>query len=210
MAEGDTFQEQEGARRELDGSATVGDCVSVLAAAFAREPATHWICGTSTPVRERWFASTLATHATLPGARRLALVDERGRPVAAAVLTAPHTAPSVGARTAWVARTALRCGPAALGRTLKYLQVTEEETPAGAWTLEFIGVVPDHRGRGAARRLLDHVLSTLPAPDGVFLTTADPANESLYHRFGFTTLRHLGVGPLTTVAMWRPHLRDGG
>ncbi|MGX2994391.1 GNAT family N-acetyltransferase [Streptomyces sp. JNUCC 64] len=192
-----------GAPVALNGSASAHAVRTVLTAAFAHEPATRWICGGSTGVRDRWFAATLAAHDTLPGALRLTL-DRGAEPVAAAVLTPPDGSPPGRARAAWAARAALGCGPAALVRTLRYLDAAEAAVPPGAWTLEFLGVVPEQRGRGMARRLLDHVLATLPAPAGVFLTTADPDNRALYRRFGFTTVRRLPVGPLTTTAMWHP------
>ncbi|MGV9314059.1 GNAT family N-acetyltransferase [Streptomyces sp. NPDC003691] len=193
----------------LNDTATEPECRTVLSAAFAREPATRWICGDSQQVRDRWFAATLTAHATLPGARRVTL-GHGSETCAAAVLTPPGGVPSAGARAAWLARTALGCGPRALGRTLRYLQAAEKAAPAGAWTLEFVGVLPALQGRGAGRRLLDHVLAGLPAPGGVFLTTADPENEVLYRRFGFTTLRHIPVGPITTAAMWRPAPGENG
>ncbi|MER6913518.1 GNAT family N-acetyltransferase [Streptomyces sp. NPDC000594] len=193
----------------LDDSASPEVCRAVLAPAFAREPATRWICGDSRAVRERWFAATLATQATLPGGRRTVLGGASGEPVAAAVLTPPHTEPSLRARASWALGTVRHCGPTATARTLRYLRAAEPQAPPGAWTLEFLGVLPEQRGRGSARLLLDHVLDTLPAPGGVFLTTADPANETLYHRFGFLTLRHLTTGPLTIAAMLRPGAATG-
>ncbi|MFJ6048657.1 GNAT family N-acetyltransferase [Streptomyces sp. NPDC092307] len=181
-----------------------GPCATVLAASFAREPAMTWISGGSDRVRQAWFTTTLRTHATLPGARRVLLADRHGRPVAAAVLTPPAATPSGTARAAWAARTLAGCGPRALLRTMRYLHAAEAETPPAAWTLEFIGVEPAAAGRGVGGRLLDRLLATTPAPGGVFLTTADDANVRLYHRFGFTTLRRLTTGPLEVTAMWRP------
>lgn len=163
-----------------------------------------WIAGGSDRVRRAWFGATLRTHATLPGARRHLLTDGTGRPVAAAVLTPPAAVPSGAARAAWAARTLMGCGPRALTRTLRYLHAAESGIPAGAWTLEFIGVQPEAVGRGTGGRLLGHLLAATPAPDGIFLTTADEANVRLYRRFGFTVLRHLTVGPLEVTAMWRP------
>ncbi|MFB7255541.1 GNAT family N-acetyltransferase [Streptomyces nojiriensis] len=92
-------------------------------------------------------------------------------------------------------------------RTLRYLHAAEARTPAGAWTLEYIGVEPGAAVRGTGGRLLGHMLATVPAPGGIFLTTADEANVRLYRRFGFTTLRRLAVGPLEVTAMWRPDPR---
>ncbi|MFF3013340.1 GNAT family N-acetyltransferase [Streptomyces sp. NPDC057939] len=188
----------------IDDRPPVDRCAAVLADAFAREPATSWICGTSDSVRAHWFAATLRTQSTLPGARRHILVTPDGRPVAAAVLTPPGATPGVGARAGWATRTLLRGGPDALRRTLRYLEAAETEVPAEAWTLEFIGVIPAAAGRGWGRLLLDHVLAGTPGTAGIFLTTADPANVGLYRHFGFTVLRHLPVGPLRVTSMHRP------
>ncbi|MCB5167719.1 GNAT family N-acetyltransferase [Streptomyces bambusae] len=189
---------------QLRDDAEVAACARVLAAAFAAEPATHWIAGRSPRVRAAWFLATLRTHAGLPGARRHLLTDPAGRPVGAAVLTPPATRPAPAAQAAWAARTLRHCGPRPLLRTLRYLHASEAAAVDGAWTLEFIGVAPHSAGRGAGRRLLDHVLTATPAPGGLYLTTADPANVPLYRHFGFTTLRTPAVGPLATTAMWRP------
>ncbi|MFG3498264.1 GNAT family N-acetyltransferase [Streptomyces sp. NPDC047928] len=179
-------------------------CARTLAAAFAREPAVSWICGVSETVRAHWFEATLRAHATLPGALRYTLTTPGGQPVACAVLTPSEAVPGASDRAVWAARTGVRCGPAALWRTLRYLHHTEAVAPAGAWTLEFIGVRPDTAGRGAGRFLLDHVLEATAAPAGFFLTTADPANVPFYRRFGFTDLRRTVLGPLDVTAMARP------
>ncbi|MFE4665249.1 GNAT family N-acetyltransferase [Streptomyces sp. NPDC056716] len=192
-------------------NASVEECRAVLAAAFAREPATRWICGDSAGVRERWFAATLATQATLAGARRTVLTDApHEAPVAAAVLTPPGVEPSARAATAWTLAVLRHCGPRALLRTLRYLRVTEPQAPPGAWTLEFLGVAPHARGRGTGGRLLTHVMDTVLAREGIFLTTADPANEALYEHFGFGVLARTGLGGLTVTAMWRPGGGGGG
>ncbi|MFF9014846.1 hypothetical protein ACF09C_17990 [Streptomyces sp. NPDC014870] len=205
---------EEAAMAEIDDRPRPEECARVLAAAFDREPATAWITGGSERVRHSWFATTLRTHATLPGARRHLLTDGAGTPLAAAVLTPPRAAPGAAARAGWAAHTLARCGPRALGRTLRYLSRTEEMVPEGAWTLEFVGVVRRAAGRGVGRRILDHVLDAVDAVDGeegtggagggVFLTTADPVNVGLYRHFGFTVLGDVRVGPVVTTAMWRP------
>ncbi|MFD3808851.1 hypothetical protein ACFWSF_32585 [Streptomyces sp. NPDC058611] len=187
----------------VNGQAFVADCARVLTDAFAREPSTSWICGASTAVRGRWFDATLRAQATLPGVRRYTLAGVDGRCTAAAVLTPPGLAPGAGTQARWAARTLLGCGPRPLRRTLRYLHVTEAGVPAGSWTLEFIGVVPEAAGRGAGRLLLDRLLGDVPPASGVFLTTADPENVFVYRHFGFTTLRQLSVGPLDVTAMWR-------
>ncbi|MER7763170.1 hypothetical protein [Streptomyces sp. NPDC097619] len=178
------------------------DCVPVLAAAFAREPATRWICGDAPRTRARWFAATLAAQAGLPGARSHLLTGADGTPIAAAVLTPPGAGPGLRARAAWAARTLVGCGPRPLTRTLRYLEATEHLPPEDAWTLEFLGVRPDRAGRGEGGALLRHVLADTPA--GVRLTTADPANVPFYARYGFTVRARPAVGHLAVTAMHRP------
>ncbi|MFI1017817.1 GNAT family N-acetyltransferase [Streptomyces sp. NPDC020965] len=189
---------------EIDDSPSPHACARVLTDAFAREPAVSWICGSSATARRHWFTATLDTQTALPAARRYTLAGRGGRPVGAAVLTPPATTPSSIAQARWAARTFTRCGPRALGRTLRYLHTTEAEVPDGAWTLEFIGMAPAAAGRGGGRRLLDRLLADTPATAGVFLTTADPGNVPIYRHFGFDTLRHLTAGPLNITAMHRP------
>ena len=61
-----------------------------------------------------------------------------------------------------------------------------------AWHLAFLATDPDFRGRGLARRLLDHVLRRCDA-DGLaaWLETTDPVNPPLYEHFGFETVAHI-------------------
>ncbi|MFI2211589.1 GNAT family N-acetyltransferase [Streptomyces sp. NPDC020141] len=192
-----------GERWRTDDRPDPDRCARLLADAFVREPATSWICGGSASVRQSWFTATLRTQAALPGARRHTLAGPDGRPVGAAVLTPPAAEPPAIARARWAARVLARCGPRPLGRTLSCLRAAEEGAPEGAWTLEFVGVLPSAAGRGAGRRLLDHALAGAPSTAGVFLTTADPGNVPIYRRLGFRTLRELPVGPLRVTAMYR-------
>ncbi|MFC8276541.1 GNAT family N-acetyltransferase [Streptomyces sp. NPDC057271] len=195
----------EGARKwRIESNPDPAACARTLAVAFACEPGVSWICGASETVRTHWFEATLRAHATLPGALRYLLTTPGGQPVASAVLTPSGAVPKASVRAVWAARTGMRCGPPALWRTLRYLHRSEAATPAGAWTLEFIGVRPDIAGHGAGRFLLDHVLAATEAPAGFFLTTADPANVPFYRRFGFTDLQRTVLGRLDVTAMARP------
>ncbi|MGW6918734.1 GNAT family N-acetyltransferase [Kitasatospora sp. NPDC054939] len=198
----------------LDAAPEVGECARLLAAAFAEEPAVRWICGGAPAVREHWFAATLTAQAGLPGGLRCvarpaggggAAGDGVSAGVGAVVLTPPGAAPGPAAQAAWLARTVRRCGPAPAVRTLRYLHRAEALAPADAWTLEFVGVRPEAKGRGVGRLLLEWALDAVPStPGGVYLTTADPDNVPLYRRFGFELLERLPVGPVEVAAMWRP------
>ncbi|MEV6523723.1 GNAT family N-acetyltransferase [Longispora sp. NPDC051575] len=161
---------------------------TVLAGAFVREPGMAWLCGDR---KLPWFAAT----ARLPG------TVARSAPSAAALLTPPGHRPGQAAQLAWTARVATRCGPGAVRRTLTYLRAAERHKPAGAWTLEFIGVLPRARGTGAGRLLLDRILAEF---GDVWLTTADPANVPLYRHFGFAVTGEWRVGPLGVTGMRHP------
>ncbi|WP_436496250.1 hypothetical protein [Actinokineospora sp. HUAS TT18] len=105
--------------------------------------------------------------------------------------------PGVGALVGWTWRVLCGCGPRAVSRTLAYQRATDRLKPAGVSTVEFVGVLPDSRGKGAARRLIDGV------PGPLFLTTADPANVALYQHLGFQVTHRARVGPLMVAAMLR-------
>jgi GNAT superfamily N-acetyltransferase len=177
------------------------DCVGVLVDAFAREPAVLRVCGHDPVRRTAWFDALLRTHATVPGLRLMATAH--GRAVGVAVATAPGARPTAMAQAAWTARTWKGCGPRALVRTLEYLRRTEPWKPAGAWTLEFVGVQPEERGQGLARALFDQAKDAYPGAPA-FLTTADPDNVALYRRWGFSPLVRVALGKTTVVAMVLP------
>lgn len=178
----------------------VDACTAVLAAAFAEEPAVVQFCGTDPNRRLAWFDALLQTHATIPG-RRLLLTRD-GRAVGVAIATAPGAKPGQGAQAAWTWRTLRGCGPRALIGTLTYLRRTEAWKPVDAWTLEFVGVLPEARGQGFARELFDRAQADHPTSPA-FLTTADPMNVGLYERWGFSTLVRITLAGLTIVGMTR-------
>jgi GNAT superfamily N-acetyltransferase len=70
-----------------------------------------------------------------------------------------------------------------------------------SWHLAFLATDPEHRGRGSARRLLEHVLTRADA-DGLtaWLETTDPVNPPIYERFGFRNVAHIDE------AAWLPGL----
>lgn len=178
-------------------------CTGVLAAAFAKEPAVLRFCGTDPTRRTAWFEALLQTHATLPG-RRL-LVTRDGRAVGVAIATAPGAKPRPRAQAAWTLRTLRACGPRALFGTLVYLRRTEAWKPVDAWTLEFVGVLPEARGQGFARMLYERAHEDHPHARA-FLTTADPENVGLYERWGFRRFVRITLAGLTVVGMTRPSL----
>lgn len=66
------------------------------------------------------------------------------------------------------------------------------EVEAGlTWHLAYLATAPEHRGRGAARALLERQLVRCDE-DGAaaWLETTDPVNPPIYARFGFGTVGH--------------------
>jgi GNAT superfamily N-acetyltransferase len=64
-----------------------------------------------------------------------------------------------------------------------------------SWYLALLGTHPDFRGRGVARRLLEHVLHRCDE-DGVpvWTETTDGANVAMYERFRFATVTRVRGG----------------
>jgi GNAT superfamily N-acetyltransferase len=71
-----------------------------------------------------------------------------------------------------------------------------------AWNLLLIATVPEHRGKGLARMLLDRQLRRCDE-DGVpvWLETTNPINPPIYERFGFVTVAHID-GPAWLPGLW--------
>jgi GNAT superfamily N-acetyltransferase len=137
-------------------------------------------------------------------------IEVDGRLVATAIWHPPHVAPrsltasmqlasGLLVQAPVLARGIPRIGAVALRHRrgmLRLVRARREAIAAAsrgpAWHLAFLATDPDHRGRGLARRLLDHVLDRCDA-DGLaaWLETTDPVNPPLYERFGFGTILHL-------------------
>jgi GNAT superfamily N-acetyltransferase len=77
-----------------------------------------------------------------------------------------------------------------------------EASEGPTWNLVLIATVPEHRGKGLARALLEHRLRRFDE-DGVaaWLETTDPVNVAIYERFGFETGAHL-EGPSWLPGLW--------
>lgn len=87
-------------------------------------------------------------------------------------------------------------------RLMKQRSEAVREASAGpTWHLAFLATDAAHRGKGLARRLLDHVLTRCDA-DGLaaWLETTSPANPPIYERFGFETTARIEGG--ATMPTW--------
>jgi GNAT superfamily N-acetyltransferase len=85
----------------------------------------------------------------------------------------------------------------------------ERASARPSWHLAYLAVEPEHRRRGVARLLLEHVLGRCDE-DGAaaWLETTDPANPAIYERFGFHTV-HAIPATRRLPALWVMR-RDAG
>jgi ribosomal protein S18 acetylase RimI-like enzyme len=125
--------------------------------------------------------------------------------------------PAVSPAVRMVPRAALTTmrAPNALVRFVRQRsRAVETASVRPTWHLAYLAVDPAHQGRGAARRLLDHVLDRCD-DDGAaaWLETTDPANVPLYERFGFATVESIPASrrlPPLWVMRRVPQISDDG
>jgi predicted acetyltransferase len=71
-----------------------------------------------------------------------------------------------------------------------------------SWHLELLGTLPEHRGKGLARALLNSQLRRSDQEGAsVWLEATDPINPKIYERFGFHTVAHID-GPSWLLGYW--------
>jgi len=71
------------------------------------------------------------------------------------------------------------------------------EQDKDAWYLVYIGVVPSARGRGYARKLIEHVTDQVDAEGGApcYLESSHIRNVPMYERYGFVKKTKVVLGP---------------
>jgi GNAT superfamily N-acetyltransferase len=71
-----------------------------------------------------------------------------------------------------------------------------------AWYLSLLATLPEHRGKGLARALLDRQLRRCDEDQApAWLETTDPVNPPIYERFGFRTVARVD-GPRWLPGLW--------
>jgi GNAT superfamily N-acetyltransferase len=91
-------------------------------------------------------------------------------------------------------------GTVALVRTRR--PAVARATQGMTWYLGLLGTLPEHRGKGLARALLDRQLHRCDQDNAaVWLETTDPINPKIYERFGFQTVAH-SYGPSWLPGYW--------
>ncbi len=94
-----------------------------------------------------------------------------------------------------------------LPQTVRLISMVEAAHPEEPHRyLGFIGVDPEHQGKGLGAALLASMAAECDeAGIPAYLESSNPANDALYHRFGFEGRGHIplpkGAPPIT--AMWR-------
>lgn len=170
---------------DLTGSGGARTAGRILGSAFADDPLQAWVLRGSG--REQRLARLLGglagTVARTPGGRVLATRD---RTAAALWLPPGRWRPPVRerVRTAPSSALALRAG---VLRGLRLEAVLERcHPPEPHWYLAVLGAVPQARGTGVGRQVVQPVLDVCDR-DGVLacLESSNPRNWSFYERLGF-------------------------
>jgi GNAT superfamily N-acetyltransferase len=205
-----TVTRASGPRLRVLDPADLGLAVALLARGFAQEPGSRELFP-DPELRRRMSELALAKELrrTLPHATVHGMEHDHDL-LAAAIWHPPHTRPRSMQGTFRAAGDLLTSAPV-LARGLPHLGAVARRHGRGglqlqrtrrdaidtasrgpSWHLAILATDPRHRGRGLARRLLEHVLDRCDA-DGLaaWLETTDPVNPPLYERFGFRTVAHL-------------------
>jgi GNAT superfamily N-acetyltransferase len=100
-------------------------------------------------------------------------------------------APTLARAVPGAAKVFIRNAPRAVGLVRERQRAVATASAGLTWHLSFLATVPEHRGKGLARLLLDRQLTRCDE-DGVaaWLETTDPVNPPIYERFRFRTVAH--------------------
>jgi len=186
------------------------DAVDVLARGFAEEPGNRALYPDPSVRRAIWdlgarqaLDETIrlgSVHAAIvdgevaalalwhpPGVRPSSVID-RARHLRQSLPEAPTILQGIPGAARTAAPHALPALRMARARNAAVKRVSRGPT----WHLAFLATLPEHRGKGLARRLLNRQLDRcdedrLP----VWLETTDPVNPPIYERFGFKTIVHI-------------------
>ncbi len=175
--------------------------IRTLSAAFADSPALSWI-----------LPDAELRHARLPGLFATMIKSDRK---AGAVLASPGgevaslwrgpgcSRASIG-ETLRDAIPMVRTFGAALGRGIAVSAGMEghHPMPNDYWYLQYVGVAPDHQGKGWGGAVIRHGIEMAAAQGKpVLLETDKPANMALYLHMGFQIIDEWDV-PKSAVHFW--------
>jgi ribosomal protein S18 acetylase RimI-like enzyme len=177
-----------------------------LAGAFASDPVMRWLIGSRADTRARLrilFENSLAREVAKP--THIVDVEDSGRAVALWHEVDDWKSPD--APVLRVLRSVFRIFRWRLPQAVRLISMIEAAHPEEPHRhLGFIGVDPAHQGSGFGGALLTSMTNECDdAGISAYLESSNPANDALYHRFGFESRGHIplpkGAPPIT--AMWR-------
>lgn len=160
--------------------------METLAEAFQTDPALSWIL--PDPDRRARALRSLF-HALVPADVRAGLALRSDGDEAAALWRAPGQADSGTLEFLRSVLPLIATFGTALPRGLKVQGSIDAHRPKGRfWYLHYVGVRPDHQGKGHGGRIIRAQTAVADA-EGVpcWLQTATPENVPLYERLGFVT-----------------------
>jgi GNAT superfamily N-acetyltransferase len=174
------------------------ELVDVLAAAFRGYPVMRFVLGDDDPERLRTLVRLFVMARVLRDEPLLGVRD-RGVLVAAATTSFPSEQPHPPAFLELRAELWRVLGKDAESRYDAYGEATRAfPFDCPHVHLNMVGVRPEERGRGLARRLIDEVQAISrgrAGSQGVTLTTEDPENVPFYERLGFVVVGRVRVAP---------------
>jgi GNAT superfamily N-acetyltransferase len=191
--------------------ATADEVLGVLTAAFAGYPVLRHILGEteSDPEQRRMLIRLFVMNRELRGDPIL-LAEQDGAARAAMTLTRPDSPAECVAADDLADETWARLGEDALARYRQFADAANSVDP-GVPNLHvnMVGVLPDARGLGLARFLLEEAQRRSlrdPGSTGVSLTTENPANVPLYEHLGYRVIGHRQItGTFATWGFFRPN-----
>jgi ribosomal protein S18 acetylase RimI-like enzyme len=165
---------------------------NVIGRAFAEDPVSRWTLGSAAGVQTTFTA--LARHVYGPRGLCLLAGEEGGT-----MWLPPGGSKALGLlpELALVARLIVEGGPAVVGRALAVEKTMHQRRPKFPHFYLFtLGVLPEARGRGLGRALVNETLKVADAQGmPCYLENSNPRNTSLYLGLGFTPLETFSPAP---------------
>lgn len=163
-----------------------GELVATLSAAFQNDPALSWIL--PDPAHRARALHSLFT-VLVPADMRAGTAMRSDGGAAAALWRAPGRAKGGLGEFLRTLLPLLITFNTALPRGLKVQGGIDAHRPAGHfWYLHYVGVHPDHQGKGHGGRIIRAQTAKADAQGlPCWLETATPENVGLYQRLGFET-----------------------
>ncbi len=182
--------------------------VRVLSNAFYDYPVMHYVLGNKNNYKERLhkLIGFFVEARVLRNEPMLGVYNSENILVAAAIVTLPENIPTPGKL---IER-----------RKILWHELGSEEQkryefygnasgallpPEPHHHLNMIGVIPEYKGKGLARLLIDEVVelvSSHPESTGLSLNTETESNVKLYLHFGFSLIGHTKVADMETHAFF--------